>query len=133
MESIDTHERLKAEMEGMGLTYRGDEVEAMSDTERQAGLLKFNIPGPQNPDCLNGEGIFAWANPDSKKLYNDDGYFGKLTVILANDSWTYDCLRMGVEVVIRCNGANRPILDPEWAKEKLFDTGLVRLEQGGQT
>ena len=120
-----THEQLKAELEKIGLTYRGDEVEAMSDMERQAGLLKFNIPDPQTPDRLNGEGIFAWANPDSKKLYNDDGYFDKMTVILANDSWTYDCLRMGVEVIIRCNGANRPILDPEWVKEKLFDTGLV--------
>ena len=69
------------------------------------------------------------ANREDAAKYNDDSYFGKLTVILCNEPWTYaNILRLGAEVVIRCNGPMRPILDPDWVKEKLFDTGLVRVE-----
>ena len=125
---IDPQNRI--ELEKIGLTYRGDELEAMTEEEYHAGLFKFNIPAPQTPDRMNGEGIFAWADPESKKLYEDNDYYGKLTVILCNEPWTYaNILRLGAEVVIRCNGHLRPILDPDWVKEKLFDTGLVNVEE----
>ena len=116
--------------ERMGLTYRKDELMDLPEEERRAGYLKFNIPNPKTPYDFNGEGVWGWANPENKAKYNDDRYDGKLTVVLCNTPEYYgDVLFEGVEVVIQCNGDKRPILDPEWIREKLIDSGLYRMEE----
>ena len=79
----------KERAEEMGLTYRKDEIMDMPDEERRAGYLKFNIPNPNTPDALNGEGVWGWANPENKAKYDDDQYKGKLTVVLCNDPAYY--------------------------------------------
>ena len=129
MDSVMTKERA---ME-MGLTCRKDEILALPYEELQAGYLMFNIPNPETPNNPNGEGVWGWADPESKARYNDDHYTGKLTVVLCNDPMYYSgVLCEGMEVVVRCNGEHRPILDPEWVQEKLIDTGLYTPPQPEQ-
>ena len=124
------YENRKARAREAGLTWRGDELDALPESELRAGYVKFNIPKPETPECPNGEGVWGWADPDSKAKYDDDSYHGKLTVILCNDPVQYDdILCSGTEVVIQCNGENRPILDPEWVREKLVDSGLYTLPE----
>lgn len=110
--------------ERMGLTWKGDFIESLSDIERDAGYIKFNIPNPDTPRNLNGEGVWGWVPPEDKLKYDDDSFTGKLTVILCNDPIYYSgTLFAGQELVVRCNGENRPILDPDWVREhfSIFD------------
>lgn len=110
--------------ERMGLTWKGDFIESLSDDERNAGYIKFNIPNPETPDGLNGEGVWGWVSPEDKQKYDDDSFTGKLTVILCNDPLYYSgILLAGQEMVVRCNGENRPILDPDWVQEHLASVG----------
>ena len=106
--------------EDLGLTWKGDFMEALSEEEEEAGYINFNIPNPESPDDLNGEGVWGWMTPEDKKKYDDDSFTGKLPVILCNDPLYYSgTLFAGQELVVRCNGSLRPILDPEWVKEHL--------------
>lgn len=105
-----------------GLTWKGDFFEELSAREKEAGYIKFNIPDPTDMNSPNGEGVWGWLAPEDKAKYDDDTYFGKLNAILCNDPIRYmGLLVAGVEVVIKCNGDKRPILDPEWAAKTLFN------------
>ena len=96
----------KAITEQMGLTWKGDFIDALSEEERNAGYIKFNIPDPETPENLNGEGVWGWLTPDDKKKYDDDSFTGKLPVILCNDPLNYfGRLFAGQEVIVRCTGA----------------------------
>lgn len=107
--------------ERYGLTWKGDFFEALSDQEKKAGYIKFNIPDPTDMSNLNGEGVWGWVTPEDKVKYEDDSYYGNVNAILCGNSARYmGLLVAGVEVVIRCNGEKRPILDPDWAEETLF-------------
>ena len=110
------HEEVKCKLAKFGLTYRGDEIDAMTNKEFTDRVVKFNIPNPAEPTCLNGEEVWGLVNgKEDKADYDNDKYFGKLSVILCNTPLYYsDILHWGVEVVIQCNGSNCPILDPEW-------------------
>ena len=128
------YEITKEWAEKTGLTYRKDEILALPYEKRKGGYLMFNIPNPETPNNLSGEGVWAWADPESKAKYDDNQYNGKLTVVLCSDPMYYGgVLCEGVEVVIRCNGGIRPILDPEWVKERLIDTGLYTPVHSGET
>lgn len=110
----------KAKTEQMGLTWKGDFFDSLGDDERNAGYIKFNIPNPETPHDLNGEGVWGWVPPEDKQKYDDDSFTGNLTVILCNDPLYYSgILLAGQEVVVRCNGDKRPILDPDWVQEHL--------------
>ena len=104
----------------LGLKWKGDFFDSLSEDEKRNGYVKFNIPNPKTPRNLNGEGVWGWMFPADKKKYDDDSFTGKLTVILCNDPFYYSgTLFAGQELVIRCNGENRPILDPDWVQEHL--------------
>lgn len=89
---------------------RGDYIESLSEEAFRAGTLKFNIQ-------VNGisEGVWGWAEPEQFKIYDDDMYFGTITAILVNEPLAAG-LSWGDEVVLRCRGSARPILDQEWLK-----------------
>lgn len=106
--------------EKLGITWEGDFLDSLSEYEQNAGFIKFNIPSPDTPESLNGEGFWGWVSPEDKEKYDDDSFYGKLAVILCNDPiHYYGQLLAGQKVIVRCNGASRPILDPEWAQKHL--------------
>lgn len=113
-----THESERARLAGLGLTYRGEEVEAMPDDVRRGRWIKFNIQDEENPDSINGEGVFGLCLSDEDKAkYYDDEYTGNLTVILGNDPLNYaGRLSWGVEVELQCHGPNRPTLAPDFLR-----------------
>ena len=95
----------------------------LTEEQRNAGYLKFNIPDKDNPTSLNGDGVWGCATPDEKEKYNDDAYNGKIVAILMNQPIEYyGRLNYGDEVVLQCHGDSRPTLDPEWVKENLTDS-----------
>ena len=107
--------------EKYGLTWRGDFLESLSDKEKSAGYVTFNIPDPTDPTMKATEEAWAWMSPDDRKKYDDDYYYGPLKAILCDDAVYYmGILVAGVEVVIWCNGKKRPILDPDWVEENLL-------------
>ena len=103
---------------------KGSFIESLTEEQFNAGLLKFNIPGDDRLNSLNGEGVWGWAAQEEKEKYNNDRYHDKITVILLNQPLEYfGLLRWGDEVVLRCHGAMRPTLDPDWVKEYLWAIG----------
>ena len=125
-----TQEEMKKEAESMGLKWRKDELDALPETELWPGYATFNIPNPETPDSFDGESVWCWLDRESKAKYEDDHYSGKLTAILCDNPESYGgVLFEGIEVVIQCNRDKRPILDPDWVKEKLIDGGLLPTEE----
>lgn len=125
-----TLEEIKELAKSMGLKWRKDELDALPETELWPGYVTFNIPNPETPDSFDGESVWCWLDPESKAKYENDRYSGKLTAILCDNPESYGgVLFEGIEVVIRCNRDKRPILDPDWVKEKLVDGGLLPTEQ----
>lgn len=92
---------------------------SLTEKERNNGYIKFNI---QDEDDLTriDEGIWGWITEENKEKYNDDNFFGTITAILCNDPLNFsDKLSYGSEVVLRCNGSDRPTLDIDWIYENL--------------
>lgn len=101
---------------------KGDFIEALTEEQFNAGLIKFNIPGDDRLHSLNGEGVWGWVTQEDKTKYHDDKYGGKITAILLNQPIEYfGRLVWGSEVVLQCHGRNRPTLDPEWVKIYLWE------------
>lgn len=101
---------------------KGDFIEALTEEQFNAGLIKFNIPGDDRLHSLNGEGVWGWVTQEDKAKYHDDKYGGKITAILLNHPIEYfGRLVWGTEVVLQCHGCSRPTLDPEWVKEYLWE------------
>lgn len=95
--------------------------EALSEDEKKAGYIKFNIPRFNDIYATNGEGVWGWVTPEDKAKYDDDSYTGEITAILCNDPLYYSYkLKWGAEVVLKCHGSSRPTLDPEWIKKYLL-------------
>ena len=95
--------------------------DALTQEQQRAGWIKFNIPDPNHPEELNGEGVWGWLTPGDKLKWGDDGFTGKLNAILLNDPIRYTGqLACGHQVVIQCHGSERPTLDPEWVAEHLM-------------
>ena len=97
---------------------KGDLYGQMTEEQQKAGYIKFNIQDKTDPYSLNGEGVWGWVSPEDKEKYNDDNYTGNITAILLNVPFSCD-LSWGDEVVLKCNGENRPTLDPVWMAEHL--------------
>lgn len=96
-------------------------LESLSEEELNKGYFKFNISNKENLESLNGEGVWGWASPEEYERYDDDNYFGKIIALLCNDPFNYyGKLRYGSEVVLKCNGNSRPILDPDWVRKHLL-------------
>lgn len=128
-----TQENMKERAESMGLKWRKDELEALPETKLWPGYANFNIPNPETPDSFDGESVWCWLDPESKAKYENDRYAGKLTAILCDNPKSYGgVLFDGIEVVIRCNRDKRPVLDPDWAQEKLIDSGLYAPRQDAE-
>lgn len=107
--------------ERYGLTWKGDILEALTDKEKAAGYVTFNIPDPVDQTMKNTEEAWAWVTPEDKEKYDDNYYYGPVKAILCEDPAYYmGILVAGVEVVIWCNGKRRPILDPDWVEENLM-------------
>ena len=101
---------------------RADELEKKTNEELEAGYIKFNIPDEDNPDSLNGEGVWGWCTPEDKAKYDDDNYTGKIEALLCNAPINYmGELEWGDKVQLRCHGSNRPTLDPEWVQYEILD------------
>ena len=100
---------------------KGEFIELLTKEDRlNAGLIKFNIPDEDDIYSKNGEGVWGWVTHDDKTKYNNDRYYGEITAILLNQPLNYfGRLNWGDEVKLKCQGANRPILDPDWVKENL--------------
>lgn len=89
----------------------------LSEEQKAAGYIKFNIPNVTKRYELNGEGVWGWVFPEDHAKYDNDNYTGKIKAILLNDPLCYNgLLQWGNEVVLKCNGPNRPTLDPEWVE-----------------
>lgn len=102
------------------ITNKTEFLESLTEEQFNRGCIKFNIPDEKNIYSSNGEGIWGWVTDEDKKKYNDDSYYGKLTVILLNQPLEYyGRLNWGDEVVVQCHGNDRPTLDPEWVMENL--------------
>lgn len=102
------------------VTNKTEFIEKLSEEQFNRGCIKFNIPDEKHIYSSNGEGIWGWVTDEDKKKYNDDSYYGKLTVILLNQPLEYyGRLNWGDEVVVQCHGNDRPTLDPDWVMENL--------------
>lgn len=102
------------------ITNKTEFIENLSEEQFNAGCIKFNIPDEEDIYSSNGEGIWGWVTDEDKHKYNDDSYYGKLTVILLNQPLEYyGRLNWGDEVVVQCHGNERPTLDPDWVTENL--------------
>lgn len=97
---------------------KGDFFTALTEDEQKRGYIKFNIQSPEEPKSLNGEGVWGWVTPEDKEKYDDDSYTGNITAILLNEPFSSN-LSWGDEVVLKCNGNNRPTLDVNWMAECL--------------
>ncbi len=101
---------------------KGQFIEDMDKAKLELGYIKFNIPNPEDIYNLCGEGVWGYVSPEDKAKFNDDEYGGKITAILLNQPLNYmGDLNWGDEVVLKCNGENRPTLDPDWVMENLSD------------
>ena len=117
--------------EKYGLTWRGDFFESLSEKEKAAGYVTFNIPDPADTTMKDVEEAWGWVSPEDREKYDDNYYYGPLKVILRNDPVHYTgILVAGVEVEIWCNGKKRPILDPDWVEANLmFKTLEVEIKE----
>ena len=116
-----------------GVVWKGDFLQSLSEEESTAGYVKFNIPSPESPYDLNGEGVWGWLDPESIKLYEDDTYEGRLEAILANSPLNYGgLLGPGMAVTILCHGDSRPTLDPEWVREHFPEAFEPAPEETGE-
>lgn len=107
--------------EKYNLIWKGDVLEALSDREKAAGYVTFNIPDPTDHTMKTTEEAWGWVTPEDRAKYDDNYYYGPLKVILCGDSVYYmGILVAGIEVEIWCNGKKRPILDPDWVEENLM-------------
>lgn len=94
-------------------------LKTLTDEQLNAGYLKFDIPD-EDDATYNGECVWGWAAPEEKEKYNDLTYKGKITAILLNQPIEYyGRLNWADEVVLKCRGDNKPVLDSEWIKENL--------------
>ena len=99
---------------------KGNFIESLTKEEFDKGSIKFNIPDEEDIYSPNGEGVWGWVAPEDKAKYHDDKYTGELIAILLNTPLNYfGMLNWGDEVKLKCHGANRPTLDPNWVKENL--------------
>ena len=108
----------------MAIINKSKILENMSDEELKAGYIKFNIPDPEKPYSLNGEGIWGWIDPDDKKnKYDNDDYQGTMMALICNAPINdyYGLLYWGAEVQIKCHGEDRPTLDPDWMKLQIAE------------
>lgn len=106
---------------GLDIPDKSEFFEGLSEDEKNAGYIKFNIPAFNDIYATNGEGVWGWVSPEDKVKYDDDGYTGEITAILCNAPLYYSYkLKWGAEVVLKCHGSKRPTLDPEWIKKYLL-------------
>jgi len=100
---------------------RTDFFRSLTETEQDAGYMKFRIPNDGTQDeRITGEGIWGWLKPEDYKKWEDDAFYGELPCILCNDPIFYaDKLRVYDEVVIKCNGNCRPDLSERFIEEYL--------------
>lgn len=115
------------------LRYALEVLDGLSEAEKEAGYIKFNIPNPDDINSLNGEGVWGWVYPEDKELYDDDSFYGVISAILCNYPLYYgDQLGYGAVVHLKCNGPNRPTLNPQWVRSHLTgwtdDDGLDAAE-----
>lgn len=104
-----------------GLCYKGDFLQNLSDEEFNEGLIKFEIPDDEKDGANISERVWGWVTKEDKEKYNDDNFRGEIKVILANDSLNYSwILFWGTELVIECNGSNRPVLSSEWIQDNVL-------------
>ena len=95
-------------------------IDALSQDQFDAGLIKFNIPAENNIHSENGEGVWGWVTPEDKEKYQNDDFYGKIPAILLNAPLNYcGILHCWDEVVLQCHGTGRPTLDPDWVKTHL--------------
>lgn len=100
------------------MAYKGDLIESLSEEEFRAGCIKFYIP-PEDDDAC-GESIWGWTTPEDKEKYNDDDFYGEIKAILTNQPLNYcGALAWGCEVVLKCNGADRPDLSNDFIENVL--------------
>ena len=95
---------------------KGDFFTSLTEEEQKRGYIIFNIQSTEEPDSLNEEAVWGWVTPEDKEKYDDDSYTGNITAILLNEPFGSN-LSWGDEVILRCNGSNRPTLDTEWMTE----------------
>lgn len=102
------------------ITNRGDFIESLSKEQFDSGLVRFQIPDDEDPSLGGTERVWGWATSEDKEKYDDDSYYGELTVILLNTPLNYyGKLAWGDEVRVMCRGECVPILDHDWIKENL--------------
>lgn len=62
----------------------------------------------------------GWVTPKDKEKYNDNGFYGEIKAILTNQPLNYcGALDWGCEVVLKCNGADRPELSDDFIRNIL--------------
>ena len=99
---------------------KGKFIESLDEKQFNKGTIKFNIPDEEDIYSKNGEGVWGWVTPEDYEKYHDDNYTGKITAILCNQPLNYyGRLNWGDEVILKCNGENRPTLDVDFVKENL--------------
>lgn len=121
MGNTENIEEIKKLFKERGMVYKGDFIESLSEEEFKAGCIKFYIP-PEETYGVDGfgENTCGWATPEDKEKYNDDGFYGEIKAILTNQPLNYyDALTWGCEVVLKCNGTDRPELSNDFIRNIL--------------
>ena len=115
-------EEVEALCRERNLPYKGEFLKSLSDEQRDAGYIKFNIPDIENLDSANGEGVWGWVSPEDKLKHDDDRYHGEITAILCNTPINfYGILWWGSEVKITCHGSSRPTLSKQWVTDNILN------------
>lgn len=118
MDNTENIEEIKKLFKERGMAYKGDLIESLSEEEFRAGCIKFYIP-PEDDDAC-GESIWGWTTPEDKEKYNDDDFYGEIKAILTNQPLNYcGALAWGCEVILKCNGADRPDLSNDFIRNIL--------------
>lgn len=117
---------VKELVQSRDMIYKGEFLEQLSEEEFKNGMRKVNLQEITKLDSLNGEGCWVWIDKEDRDEY--DGNSSKvIKVILINNPLEYmGILFWGSELLVKCNGNNRPTLSKEWVTEKILNTNWFK-------
>lgn len=117
---------VKIIVESRDMVYKGQFLEQLSKEEFNNGMRKVNLQKITELNSLRGEGCWAWVAKEDRIKY--DGYSKEvIKVILANSPIDYmGILFWGSELLVKCNGYNRPTLSVEWVNEKILNSNWFK-------
>lgn len=102
----------------------GSKIEALSETEFNAGLIRFMIDPITSSDIA--ESVWGWCEPSIKSKADDPSYDGDIEVVILNNpiSNSYNHVKWGDIVSVHCSPDNRVRhVSKSWVDEYIIPHG----------